>query len=258
MKLKSKKHALTEVWDSYPEIFSKGATQLQPTVIEKIISDVLAVGPFYYYTVNLSNSRISNCSKNILPIHGLSSLPKHLSDVIALIHPDDISHVTESERRCIEKIKEIGIEKTVNLKVSYCFRMRVADGTYQLFHHQSLQSLIDSDNRILKSINIHTNIHHISPINHYIVTITGIGGLDFFVQINLDTKPNLINQPHHLTKRELEILRLIANGCSAMDIANNFFISVHTVKTHKRNILRKTETKNSTELVKKCIEWGLL
>ena len=42
-----------------------------------------------------------------------------------------------------------------------------------------------------------------------------------------------------LTKREVEVLKLVANGCSSEEISNHLFLSKETVATHRKNIKRK-------------------
>jgi len=53
-----------------------------------------------------------------------------------------------------------------------------------------------------------------------------------------------------LTKREQEILGLLARGNSNKTISEKLFISVQTVKTHRKNICRKLETGKLIDLVK--------
>ena len=65
--------------------------------------------------------------------------------------------------------------------------------------------------------------------------------------------------PHEeLTPREMEILLLISEGQSNQDIADNLFISIITVETHRRNLLQKFKAKNMVELVKIATENKLL
>ncbi|HLO42754.1 MAG TPA: response regulator transcription factor [Leadbetterella sp.] len=52
-----------------------------------------------------------------------------------------------------------------------------------------------------------------------------------------------------LSKKELEILRLVAEGMSSQDIAEKLDLSVRTVSNHRANMLRKTNINNTTELV---------
>ena len=53
-----------------------------------------------------------------------------------------------------------------------------------------------------------------------------------------------------LTRRELEVLRLLARGYTYREIAERLFISVKTVETHASNILRKTQTSNRHQLTR--------
>jgi DNA-binding CsgD family transcriptional regulator len=56
-----------------------------------------------------------------------------------------------------------------------------------------------------------------------------------------------------LTIREKEILKLIVEGQSNGEIAENLFISIRTVETHKTNILQKLGLSSTVELVKFAI-----
>jgi len=62
----------------------------------------------------------------------------------------------------------------------------------------------------------------------------------------------------HLTKREKEILKLIAEEYTNPEIAEQLFISIRTVDTHRRNLLEKIGAKNTVGLVKYAIKEGLL
>lgn len=64
--------------------------------------------------------------------------------------------------------------------------------------------------------------------------------------------------PEALTPREIEILRLIALEYSTQDISKELFISDNTVGTHRKNLLRKTDSKNVAGLVKYAIKYGVI
>lgn len=61
-----------------------------------------------------------------------------------------------------------------------------------------------------------------------------------------------------LTKREKEILKLIAEGLSSQEIADKLFISLRTVETHRLNLNQKLDVKNTAGLVKEAIKRGLV
>lgn len=55
-----------------------------------------------------------------------------------------------------------------------------------------------------------------------------------------------------LSKRELEILGLLAQGHSNQEIASTLFVSVSTVKTHLQNVFEKLEVKRRTQAAEKA------
>ena len=61
-----------------------------------------------------------------------------------------------------------------------------------------------------------------------------------------------------LTKREKEILKMIAEGLSSQEIADKLFISLRTVETHRLNLNQKLDVKNTAGLVKEAIKRGLI
>ena len=64
-------------------------------------------------------------------------------------------------------------------------------------------------------------------------------------------------QAENLTKRELQVLQLIAEGKSTKDIASRLSLSVKTVETHRKQIMDKLEIRSIAGLTKYCIREGL-
>ena len=61
-----------------------------------------------------------------------------------------------------------------------------------------------------------------------------------------------------LSNREVEVLQLIAEGCTNQEIGQKLVLSLYTVKSHARNIYGKLGVKNRTEAVAKARSLGLL
>jgi DNA-binding NarL/FixJ family response regulator len=66
-----------------------------------------------------------------------------------------------------------------------------------------------------------------------------------------DTAPDL-------TEREVEVLRLIAEGLTNAEIARRLFISIKTVQAHRANLMQKLDLHDRVELVKYAIKKGIL
>ena len=61
-----------------------------------------------------------------------------------------------------------------------------------------------------------------------------------------------------LTKREKEIMQLIAEGMTSSEIAAQLFLSTYTVDTHRKNLLTKFEVNNTALLIKMAAKFGIL
>ncbi len=61
-----------------------------------------------------------------------------------------------------------------------------------------------------------------------------------------------------ITEREKDVLRLIAEGLTTNEIAEKLFISVHTVNTHRKNLLSKLDLKNTASLVRYALDQGIV
>lgn len=73
---------------------------------------------------------------------------------------------------------------------------------------------------------------------------------------DFDTNDSFLKQ-FNLTKRELEILQLIKNNFTNQQIADQLFLSVYTVETHRKNIMQKIGLKSPSALMKFIIEHKL-
>jgi DNA-binding CsgD family transcriptional regulator len=72
--------------------------------------------------------------------------------------------------------------------------------------------------------------------------------LEFIIDKSFQKKEDC--EPTKLTAREIEILKLSAEGLDAKEIADKLFLSPHTVYTHRKNIMKKLNLKSNSELIK--------
>jgi DNA-binding NarL/FixJ family response regulator len=61
-----------------------------------------------------------------------------------------------------------------------------------------------------------------------------------------------------LTRREKEVLELIASNFNSQEIADRLFLSKRTIDNHRLSLLMKLEVKNSAALIKKAMQLGLI
>ena len=65
-------------------------------------------------------------------------------------------------------------------------------------------------------------------------------------------------EPMNLSPREYEVLKLITKGLKTNQIADSLHLSVHTINSHRKNILKKLHLKSPAELIVYALESGLV
>jgi DNA-binding CsgD family transcriptional regulator len=68
----------------------------------------------------------------------------------------------------------------------------------------------------------------------------------------------MIARNSELTNRELEVLKLLASGLNSKEISEQLYISTNTVEYHRKQLLRKTESRNVAELIGNAYRKGIL
>jgi len=65
-------------------------------------------------------------------------------------------------------------------------------------------------------------------------------------------------KPRDLTKREIQILKLVCQGLTNQQIADGLYISIRTVETHKTNIMQKLKLQTTADLIKFAFQNGYI
>ncbi|MBC7845088.1 MAG: helix-turn-helix transcriptional regulator [Flavobacterium sp.] len=244
---------LYDVW--HPNRIAKDNTPYRIS-FDDLTNSIISTGPFYFYIIDFFDMTLSHVSPAIAEIHGLDPETVSFNDILGAIHPDDIDFVTKAETLSINFFYEkLGYEKLLNYKMSYNFRFRLKNGEYALFNHQALLLSIGDNGGLGKSLNIHTRIDHLSNSNTYKISLIGLNGEPSFMNLSPDEENQDVKE---FSKREIDIIKLISNGLSNAEIAEKLFISALTVKKHRNNILAKSDSKNTAQLIKNCILQGVI
>lgn len=123
------------------------------------------------------------------------------------------------------------------------FRMRRKDGEYIKVQRQTSILTTDKHETLLTSYGIFTDITYLNNSEEIQSLLVGpeIPGFSF---TDPDSSPKV-----NLTRRERELIDLLAKGLNSKEIAKRLYISKETVYTHRKNILAKTGVNNSAELM---------
>ncbi|RYM32575.1 LuxR family transcriptional regulator [Brumimicrobium glaciale] len=158
-------------------------------------------------------------------------------------HPDDrvlVNVVTQSS------VKH-GVEHNMmnhNCCLELTFRLKRKDGTYAQVLKQTTIYHLDDNQRMSTNITILSDISFIQTPG-YVNWSFKMNNLnsDFFEDKICGDIKNIFS------KKELELIPCFVRGASSKEIADQFFISKHTVDTHRRNIKSKSGCKSMYDLL---------
>ena len=118
-------------------------------------------------------------------------------------------------------------------------------------------SMIDEPVMIHNIINRGVNglIHKDSPASELIAAIKNISkSKNYYCQTAQKLLQSNFNPAPALTKREIEVLKLLVQEKKNKEIGEILFIDVSTVETHKKNLIKKLNVKTAIGLVKYAME----
>ena len=239
------------VVDKETEVNS-GKLQLQLEMHKRLLN-VFQAGNYFYFIFNMYSAETEFVSDNVKNVIGYEKEEISASFILDNIHPDDKPYFLNFEYRVVEFFKSLDFDKIEHYKVQYDCRFKKKDGSYVRILHQAIQ--IDYDrNNFYRTLCLHTDISHIKQEGIPCFSIIGLDGEPSYYNIK-DTQ--IFTKSYDLyTKREREILKLIVEGKNSKLIAEELFISLHTVNAHRKNILFKAEVKTPLELISKVIKEG--
>jgi DNA-binding CsgD family transcriptional regulator len=141
---------------------------------------------------------------------------------------------------------ELSDEQMTDFSYLFDFRMVHPDGKVTRVMQEGVSLQRDSSGNIAFLLALISDISHMKRDHTQHMSLkTGSEQLIFV----LDNGTGICKKCEPLTKRELEIARLIGKKLSSEEIAQKLFISINTVHTHRQNMLRKFAMEDTMELL---------
>lgn len=250
---------IKKVWKSYTNLNNPIKPELNFKTIDQV-AGLFSAGNFYYYILNFVTLQMDFVSDKTSEILGIAPSQFSLDKTLRLMHPEDLSRMPEKESTIGDFLfNKIPKEDILLYKVVYLMRFKHADGTYKTILHQAKALTVSDDGTIQQALGIHTDVTYLNiPVDHKVSFISEERPSYYSQQTG--NKLMLVEDGFRnlFTPREKEILKRIAEGENFIEIAKLLNVSPHTVNTHKKNILRKSHCKNTTELVAQCIRKGVI
>jgi DNA-binding CsgD family transcriptional regulator len=212
-----------------------------------------AVGPYFWFIPDQATMTIVAASENakqLSPYTAAEWVGKDAGFWANNIHPDDRYYVLSASLLSAEINESYERERSDKIRINIYCRMLDAESKHRWVLIQFPNRYFNHENRIASTWVMITDMGHLkSNITQMMTMIDTSNNTNQYFSVSLQTKErNPLILPH-ITKREQEILQLMARGLNSPAIAKELFISQHTVEQHKRNLRDKTDSKTSAELM---------
>ena len=179
-------------------------------------------------------------------------LEKGLAFSFGLFHPEDLAVLAPIFEKVTSMVQLLPAEEKPYFWFNYSFRYQRGN-VYRLLYQQNIPLAFNEAGVPYLVIALLSDITDFAKSD----------GVNYTASINMPGEPprqllssRLAVKNNPLSERENEIVLQLANGLDTNQIADKLFISEGTVRTHRKNILEKTDAKNSVHLVRMAVANG--
>ncbi|MCO6499265.1 MAG: response regulator transcription factor [Vicingus serpentipes] len=183
-------------------------------------------------------SVVGDCNNGKEAIDFLKGKGKKVDVILMDITMPELNGIdaTEIITKLYPKIKILAL--TMHIEESYLMKMINAGALGYILKDSTRNKLIEAIETVYKNEKYYSSEVSMKLINH-------------LFKEEKETESDL-------SQRELQILKSISNGSTNREIAKQLDISNRTVETHRRNIIRKLNVKNTAELINHAVSEGLI
>ncbi|AVR44331.1 DNA-binding response regulator [Christiangramia fulva] len=233
----------------------------------KHIASLLSPGHSYYYILNLHNLTLDEISPSVQKFVNKELSQISMSDLLNTALAEEMPGIAKKEAVIKDFYNRfLNPSEVRDYKLIYSYKLRDLKGLVRTMLHQATILSSTEEGKLQHVFCLHSDVSHLK-----INSTTDISFIHFEngkSYYNIDTSEGIFNPNASefggnniqdlLTEREKEVTTMLAEGFSAREIADFLNLSGHTIRTHRRNILKKTGCSNTAELIAKCLTGGVI
>ncbi|MDT0686448.1 response regulator transcription factor [Autumnicola psychrophila] len=265
--MKAENHKISELWRREYSSEIMEYSRYQITEQFERMAALFAPGESYFYILNMHNLELDYISPSVENFMGISSKDINMEQLLMAALPEEVEKLEKKELVIKDFFcHHLKASEITKYKIIYSYKMVDHKKKNRIMLMQATPISIADNNTPMHVFTIHSDISHIAANSTNSVSFVNIhGGQSFYnVPVNKGIfKPTMGNaEPYisasSLTKREREVVDLLARGYSAKQIADNLNLSIHTIHTHRKNVLSKSGCKNTAELIAESLMAGII
>lgn len=236
---------------TYAPVAFKGINRKDPLVVS--LEEMTKDANQFFFIADLIQVKILFTSKRSVEMIGIEPEDVSPYHFFEATHPEDIHRHNLGRSKLFGLAQGLFIAESGNALLSSNLKIRNPAGGYSNLLFQCYIFYSSVPVKTVYLIQLHTDIEWFKKIKH---------GYHYYVGDNLSLfrypDEDLLSEGHAFTDREFEILRMIKSGLHSEQIAEKLFLSLHTVNTHRSNILEKSGKSSIWEVIYELIEQGYL
>ncbi|MEO9853239.1 MAG: LuxR C-terminal-related transcriptional regulator [Reichenbachiella sp.] len=250
----------SEIFETYQEL--KGDFLESHIAKLKELDMYMPHSSTFFCVTNTTTRSFEYVSKNFHPSTGLDAVAMCQQGMTywwEQMHPDEMQLWLQSLTDLMTfTMSEINVHDRKKVSYTWNYRIKVADGLYRSILQHTTPMYFDEEGKPVIGLAHYSLLPAVSKFMPIRATAKMLNQNEEYETVFFKTysEQKLISE--QITFRERDIIRLISFGHSSEDIAEKLFISTNTVNSHRRNILKKTDCKNTSELVARSIREGMI
>lgn len=233
---------------------------LDVTYFQSLLEMQMLYGESFFFVAKIPELDIPYISKEAEQYFDIVAGQIKLAEIFTYIHPDDIDFANACEEKIFHFIYSNQCDDPVNYKILNTLRLKEKNGKYAMYINQAFFARDKTYNRLSFAIHFMTRVPHLSFLKQLNFSIIHMGNGPSYYGIDAFKKNEnyLMQENLQFTQREIEVLGHFSNGLTAKEIADKMYLSEGTIRTHRRNILMKSDRKNMTAVVVDCVRQGII
>jgi PAS domain S-box-containing protein len=212
------------------------------------IEEFQSLGNTFSFIIDFTTMKYLFVSKSTEQITGHKEWEKEgVEFAMSLYHPEDEPIARKIHERKVNHTYSVPVEDRGKYKYTHDFRIKHVNGHYIRINHHALHINFDELGNPIAALCICNDITDLKKSTILNLEISKLNDQGGYTSILKESFP--LPQSLNISSREYEVLSLLSNGETNKEIAEKLFISEHTVRDHRRNMLKKNNARTVGELV---------
>jgi DNA-binding CsgD family transcriptional regulator len=224
-----------------------------------LVRNLWTIGHFFVIVANTQSWQTELACGECESVSGYTAEEIELQQAEFLFNfglPQDVGFNMEVSRLAIQYINSRPLEEKQLIFINYFYRAKKKDGKIITVQHQAIPLYFDNNNIPFIFSNIITDISYLG-----ITQVPRAVNINRYTQEIFHIDPEvlqLIKAEELFSIRERQIIQLLLKGYNSRLIARHLYISQETVRTHRKNILKKAGVNNTVELLSYALTSGMI